>query len=48
MENAGRKVGTHIFLAGSDFVASLFARLHGLEQGKEQQGTLSIFLDAAL
>jgi hypothetical protein len=30
-----------------DFVASLLARLHGLDQGKEQQGTLSIFLDTA-
>jgi len=31
-----------------DFVATLLARLHGLDQGKEQQRTLSIFLNAAL
>lgn len=29
-----------------NFVASLLARLHGSDQGKEQQETLSIFLDA--
>jgi GAF domain-containing protein len=31
-----------------DTVASLLARLHGLDKRKEQQGTLPVFLDASL